>query len=79
MERLGGFKAVADQLGITRNAVQRWTYDAPRGHNNRVPQKHWATLVEKSGGKVALSELMTDEVAQIVAVATAKPKRRKAA
>lgn len=79
VERLGGAKAVADMLGLTRNGVQRWKYPAPRGHGNKVPQKHWAVLVEKSAGKVTLAELMTDGVAEIVALAAEKPKRRRAA
>lgn len=66
IERLGGPKHVAGLLGITRNAVQRWVYPSPRGHGNRVPQKHWTALVEKSGGKVALDELISREVAEIV-------------
>lgn len=69
IERLGGYQAVAELLGITRNGVQRWTYPAPRGVNNRVPMRHWTALVQKSGGKVSLDELMTDEVGEIVAAA----------
>lgn len=72
IERLGGFKAVAEMTGLTRNAVQRWVYAAPRGHNNRVPMKHWAVLVEKSDGKVSLDELMTADVAEIIEVATGR-------
>lgn len=88
VDRLGGFQAVADLLGITPNAVQRWTYptepsgqkgDKVKGLGDRVPQRHWAALVAKSGGKVTLAELMTEEFAQIVSVAADKPKRRRAA
>lgn len=88
IERLGGFDAVADLLGITRNAVQRWTYSPERGRvrgemtrglGDRVPMKHWTALVAKSNGRVTLDELMSEKVAEIVTVATSKPKRRKAA
>jgi DNA-binding transcriptional regulator YdaS (Cro superfamily) len=65
--RLGGFKAVAEMLGITRNGVQRWTYGRNQGGlENRVPAKHWAALIEKSEGKVTLAELMNAELAQAV-------------
>jgi len=74
--RLGGHQKVAEMLGITANAVQRWTYPPTResgkrvnGLGNRVPMKHWTALVEKSGGKVALSELMNPTVAEIVEAA----------
>lgn len=83
--RLGGFEAVADLLGITRNAVQRWTYPTKRerqlnpslpgkaeGLGDRIPMEHWASIVAKSGGKVTLDELMTADVAQIVEVATGR-------
>jgi hypothetical protein len=84
IERLGGFQAVADLLGITRNAVQRWTYsteptgekgDKAEGLGDRVPMRHWAALVGKSRGKVTLAEL-DPEFAKIVAQ---KPARKKAA
>jgi len=84
VERLGGFQVVADLLGITPNAVQRWTYpvdpsgakgDKVKGLGDRVPMRHWAALVAKSAGKVKLAELMTDDVAEIVKVA-AKPRAR---
>jgi len=74
--RLGGNKAVADLLGLERTAVQRWTYEPPKGLGNRVPMRHWSTLVEKSAGKVALSELMDADFARAVG---RKPSRGKAA
>jgi predicted transcriptional regulator len=88
IERLGGYDAVADLLGITRNAVQRWVYPTKGqrssekqtvGLGDRVPMKHWTAIVAKSGGKVTLTELMSDEVAQIVTVANSQPKRRRKA
>lgn len=88
VERLGGYQAVADMLGITQNAVQRWTYsskptrakgDKTKGLGDRVPMRHWSALVTKADGKVTLAELMTDEVAELVSAASEKPKRRKAA
>ena len=82
IERLGGFQAVADMLGITANAVQRWTYSADpsgtkgdkvKGLGDRVPMRHWAALVARSAGKVSLAELMDAEFAQVVA---SRPKRK---
>src|ERR1700741_4916861 len=83
VERLGGFQVVADMLGITQNAVQRWTYSAApsgakgdkvKGLGDRVPMRHWASLVARSGGKVTLQELMDPAFARVVA---GRPKRRK--
>lgn len=71
IKRLGGFAAVADMVGITRNGVQRWTYPPPRGLGDRVPQEHWTALIKASDGQVALDELMTPEVAEIVEAANA--------
>lgn len=85
IDRLGGTQSVADLLGITQNAVQRWTYsteptgekgDRVKGLGDRVPMRHWAALVAKSGGKVTLAELMDAEFAQAAAT---KPQRRRAA
>lgn len=69
IRRLGGFKQVAELLGISRNAVQRWVYPSPQGLGDRVPMKHWTALVEKSEGEVSLSELMNEQVAEIVSAA----------
>lgn len=85
IDRLGGTQAVADLLGITQNAVQRWTYaseptgrkgDKVKGLGDRVPMRHWAALVAKSGGKVTLLELMNPEFAH---AANVRPKRKRAA
>jgi predicted transcriptional regulator len=85
IERLGGFQTVADMLGLSRDAVQRWTYsenpsgqkgDKVKGLGDRVPMRHWAALVAKSDGKVGLDELMDPAFAE---VATSKSKRRRAA
>jgi DNA-binding transcriptional regulator YdaS (Cro superfamily) len=67
IKRLGGNLAVANLLGLERTAIQRWTYPSPRGLDNRVPQRHWVALVEASDGKVSLDELMSNEVAEIIA------------
>lgn len=69
IRRLGGNKAVADMLGLERTAVQRWTYQPPRGLGDKVPMRHWTALVEKSAGSVSLGELMNAEVGEIVAAA----------
>lgn len=56
-------------LGLERTAVQRWTYQPPRGLGDKVPMRHWTALVEKSSGSVSLGELMNAEVGEIVAAA----------
>lgn len=75
IERLGGFQAVADMLGISRNAVQRWTYsaepsgakyDKTKGLGEQVPMRHWAALVAKSDGKVTLQELVDPAFAEVM-------------
>lgn len=45
IERCGGCKTVADWLGINSSTVQRWTYDAARGCDNKIPAKNWASLI----------------------------------
>jgi hypothetical protein len=70
IERCGGFKSVADMLGLERTAVQRWTYAPPKGTGEQVPSKHWAPLIEAArerGIEVRLSELMPDDVAKLAA------------
>lgn len=70
IERCGGFKAVADWLGLERTAVQRWTYAPPKGSGEQVPMKHWSGLIEAArahGVEVTLQELMPPEVARIAA------------
>lgn len=85
IKRLGGAEKVADLLGITQNAVQRWTYPTEpsgekgqkvKGLGDRVPTRHWGALVAKSGGLVSFAELMDDELVEVMA---SKPKRRRAA
>lgn len=85
IERLGGTQAVADLLGITQNAVQRWTYptepsgakgDKTAGLGDRVPTRHWAALVARSGGLVSFTELMDAQLAEEFA---SKAKRSRAA
>jgi hypothetical protein len=68
--RCGGFKAVADWLGLERTAVQRWTYEPPKGTGEQVPMKHWAPLIDaarKHGIEITLAELMPAEVARVAA------------
>lgn len=48
IERFGGIRAVAEALSLERTAVQRWTYDKPKGTGGTVPQKHWAPLMERA-------------------------------
>lgn len=66
--RCGGFKTVADWLGLERTAVQRWTYPAPKGTGEQIPMKHWAGLMARAGAagiELKLSELMPDDVARL--------------
>lgn len=52
VDQLGGNKAVAEELGITRNAVQRWQY----GPNDRVPMGKWGDILKLAARRgVALS------------------------
>lgn len=69
ISRCGGFKAVADWLGLERTAVQRWTYPSPKGSGEQVPMKHWAPLINAArdhGKIVTIEELMPDDVAALV-------------
>ena len=66
IERCGGFKVVADWLGMDRSGVQRWTYDPPRGTGERVPTQHWEPLILKAaehGVLITLEELVPAEAA----------------
>ena len=68
IERCGGFKAVAEWLGLERTAVQRWTYPHPKGTGERVPMKHWTALVEVArahGFEVSLAEMMPEQMARM--------------
>ncbi len=69
IERCGGFKIVADWLGMDRSGVQRWTYDPPKGAGDRVPMRHWSALIAKAranGVEIQPSELMPADVAKAV-------------
>lgn len=69
IDRCGGFKTVAEWLGLERTAVQRWTYPAPKGTGEQVPSKHWAGLIAAAGREnitIALAELMPEDLASIV-------------
>ena len=46
LERLGGRRAVAEQLGISFGAVCRWCAAPPVGTGGRIPAKHWPALLE---------------------------------
>ncbi len=70
IRRCGGFKVVADWLGLERTAVQRWTYEPPKGTGEQIPMKHWTALVESArahGLEVSLGELMPEDVARMAA------------
>lgn len=71
--RCGGPKAVADWLGLERTAVQRWTYDPPKGTGKQIPVKHWAPLIsaaKAAGITILVSELLPEDVANIAALET---------
>lgn len=77
ISRCGGPKTVADWLGLERTAVQRWTYEPPKGTGERVPMRHWSALIAaaaKHGHVVTLAELMPSDVARV-----AKAEARKSA
>lgn len=67
IDRCGGFKVVADWLGLDRSGVQRWTYPAPKGSGERVPTQHWASLIRKAseaGIQIELQELVPAEATE---------------
>lgn len=59
---LGGAEVVAGAVGITKNGVLRWTYEAETGgYGDFVPPRHWAQLVgfaREIGKPVAIQDLM---------------------
>lgn len=57
IERCGGFRAVAERLGLDRSGVQRWTYEAPKGTGNRIPAQHWAPIIRMAREKGLALEL----------------------
>lgn len=70
IERCGGFKVVADWLGLDRSGVQRWTYEPPRGTGERVPTQHWAPLIRKArenGVEIELDELVPADATEAAA------------
>jgi hypothetical protein len=69
--RCGGPKAIADWLGLERTAVQRWTYEPPKGTGEQIPVKHWAQLIGAAKGAgitILVSELLPADVANIAAL-----------
>lgn len=68
IKRCGGFKVVADWLGLDRSAINRWTYDRSRnGTCERIPVKHWAPLIAKAaenGITITIDELVPIEAAR---------------
>ena len=66
--RCGGNKVVADWLGLERTAVQRWTYQPPKGTGERIPTKHWASLIsaaKSNGVRIHPEELIPAEVVEV--------------
>lgn len=60
ISRFDGIKAVADVLDLERTAVQRWTYDRPKGTGGTVPQKHWSRLLTVAAERNI--QLQTDDL-----------------
>ena len=47
IDRLGGFREVADFLGVHKSRVHRWTYPRDRGGTGGViPQRHFGKLMD---------------------------------
>lgn len=72
IQRCGGYKAVAEHLGLDRTAVLRWTYPGKNGPGDQIPPKHWAAFIEgaKSRGiDISLEELAPADAVVAVAVA----------
>lgn len=60
IKRCGGFKAVAECVGLDRTGVQRWTYEPPKGTGNRIPPQHWGEIIRlarRNGLEIELSDL----------------------
>lgn len=59
---LDGPEAVASAIGITKNGVLRWTYEAETGgYGDFVPPRHWGQLVTLAaalGKPLAIQDLM---------------------
>lgn len=66
IDRLGGFKAVAAYLSVSKSSVHRWTYPKERGGTGgTIPQRHFSALLEMATEKdIQLSpvELITGTV-----------------
>lgn len=67
IKRCGGFKAVADHLGMDRSGVQRWTYDTTKGTGDRIPTQHWAAIIllaRQNGLEIDLQDLAPPEAVE---------------
>jgi putative alpha-1,2-mannosidase len=80
IQRLGGFKIVAEITGVSRNGVQRWTYPNASGWVHGIPLRYWAAL-QRNAESRGLA-LTTDDLAATAGQAPPEAlpvKRRKAA
>lgn len=53
VSKLGGREVVAARLGITPNAVYKWS----AGDEPGIPSKHWVALCDMSKGDVTLEHI----------------------
>lgn len=62
IDRFGGFRAVAQVLGVDITRVHRWTYPKARGGTGgTIPARHFAALLDEArrrGIELTASELI---------------------
>lgn len=67
IKRCGGYKAVAEQLGLHRTAVLRWTYPAKNGPGDQIPPERWASVIrlaQQLGIEITIDDLAPPEAVQ---------------
>jgi hypothetical protein len=65
IEKLGGKRAVADELEIDKSTLTRWCKPAPDGTGGVIPQRYWPQLIamaRKQGVTINVMELVAVEV-----------------
>lgn len=60
VQKLGGQRAVADELKLDKSTISRWCQPRPAGTGGTIPQRHWTALrsmAAKMGSPISLEEL----------------------
>lgn len=63
IEKLGGKRAVAEQLGLDKSTLSRWCQPRPQGTGGIIPQQYWPALME-----MARNQEVSINVLELVAV-----------